>query len=179
MNLTKEAFKTAATFWGCFALLLGIAYLPGCVTGGAIGASQQAVGSVYANAKLGKLDPSAAGTAAQKQAVADLTRVGNDLNAFAAGKLSFVELGAVEAQLKLDGVALSSNTEALNQINTVLNIFAKAMSGPGGTVTPQQALVQGDIANVVSGFQISVQTYEGQWSVTNPAAWPTPTPPTS
>lgn len=164
------------------ALLASTLAFTGCATtagGLAVAGGEQAGGDLYANAKLGRIDPTAAGTAAQIQAVADLTRVGNDLKAFVAGTLSNVELGAVEATLKRDGVALSSNTNALNQINSVLNIFVKAVSGVNGLVTPYQALAQGQVANIVSGFQTAIQTYEGQWSVTNPGAWPTIPPPTS
>lgn len=161
-------------------LLLSIATgalaLGGCagqVAGVAIASGEQASGDIYANSKLAKVDPSPAGTAAQKQAVSDLGRVGTDLQSFAAGTLSAFELGAVEAQLKSDGVALSSNTQAIDDINSILNIFAKSVTA-SGLVTPQQALAQGVITNIVSGFATSIQDYEGQWSVSNPGAWTAP-----
>lgn len=161
-----------------FAILGLTLILTGCATaagGLAVATGEQASGDIYANAKLGKIDQTAAGTPAQKQAVADLTRVGNDLKAFGAGTLSFTELGAIEAQLKKDGVSLSSNTQAVNQVQSVLNIFSQNVAGPNGSVAPLQSLIQGNITNIVSGFNISIQIYEGQWSVTNPGAWPAPT----
>lgn len=163
-------------------LLLVLAVIPafsGCATtagGIAVAGGEQAVGDVYANAKLAKVDKTSAGTLAQKAAVADLNRVGVDLKAFAAGTLSSFELGAVEEQLYVDKVALTSNTDALTQVNSVLNLFAKAVTSVNGLVLPAQAQVQGAIANIVSGFNTSISTYEGIWSVSNPGVWTAPVP---
>ena len=74
------------------------------------------------------------------------------------------------------GVALSNNSAAVQQITSILNIFAHNVAGPNGTVLPAQAQVQAAIANITSGFSISEATYEGSWSVSNPGAWPAPTP---
>lgn len=154
-----------------------LAAITACTTAGgiAIAGGEQAAGDLYANAKLGKVDPSPAGTAAQKRAIEDLQRVGADLKAFAAGTLTQYELGNIEAQLKLDGVALSSNTKALDDINSILNLFAHSVTSVSGLVLPAQAQVQGAVANLVSGFNLSIQDYEGQWNVTNPGVWPPPT----
>lgn len=165
-------------FRGAFVLIvinLALSF-SGCATtagGLAIAGGEQAVGDVYANAKLAKIDGSPAGTAAQQAAVTDLTRVAVDLKAFAAGTLTPYELGNIEAQLNADKLALSSNTAAINQVTSVLNIFAGAVTS-SGLVLPAQALVQGNVANIVSGMNISIQTYEGQWNVTNPGVWPSP-----
>lgn len=151
--------------------------LSGCATtagGIVIAGAEQAGGDVYANAKLASIDGMAAGLAAQKAAVADMTRLGTDLKSFAAGTLSSYELGNIEAQLKADGLALSSNTAAVNQIASILNIFAQSVSGVNGLVLPAQAQAEGAIANVVSGVNLAIQNYEGQWNVTNPGAWPAP-----
>jgi hypothetical protein len=165
---TKNLFVLA----GALALA---AFSTGCATttGVQIGVASgtQAAGDIYANTKLDKIDKTPAGTAAQQAGVADLVRVGTDLKAFAAGTLSNYELGAIEEQLHKDGVALSNNTDALNQINSVLNIFAHAVTSVSGLVLPAQSQLQGGIANLVSGFQVSIDTHEGRWSVTNPAAW--------
>lgn len=150
----------------------------GCASyavGTAVAAGEQASGDLYANSKLNKVDASPAGTAAQKSAVADLTRVSADLNALAAGTLSFTELGAIQAQLKADGVALSSNQGAVDDIASILNIFSKTLTGPNGTVLPAQSIAIGTIKNITSGVAISVATAEGGWSVTNPGVWPAPT----
>lgn len=150
----------------------------GCASyaaGTAIAAGEQATGDAYANSKLAKVDGTSAGTAAQKQAVADLTRVSTDLNALAAGSLSFTELGAVQAQLKVDGVAFSGNSEAATDITSIANIFSKTLTGPNGTVLPAQSIAIGTIKNITSGVAISVATAEGGWSVTNPGVWPAPT----
>lgn len=151
--------------------------MSGCATtagGIAIAAGEKATGDVYANAKLASIDPSTNGTAAQTAAIADLARVGADLKAFAAGSLSPYELGNVEAQLKKDGLALSSNTAAVNQITSILNIFAQSVTGVNGLVLPAQAQVQASIANIVAGVNVAIQNYEGQWNVTNPGVWPAP-----
>ena len=170
---TKNRTILAAAFVLCgFSLLL-----TGCATtagGLAAAGGEQAAGDVYANTKLAKIDGSPAGTAAQKAAVADFTRIGTDLQALTAGTLTPYEQGNIEAQLKLDGLAFSSNTQVVDDINSIVNIFAHAVTSVNGLVLPAQSVAQGTAANIASGINLSVQDYEGQWNVTNPGVWPPP-----
>jgi hypothetical protein len=154
----------------------------GCATSAvanqAIATGEVSVGDVYANAKLGAIDSSPAGTAAQKQAVADLTRLGADLNLFVQGKLTQFELGALTTQLQKDQLALSNNVKATDQINSILNIFAQTATA-GGYVTPYASLVQGNVTNIVNGLGQAIQYQEGKWSVSNPGVWVAPSSPTT
>ena len=142
--------------------------LAGCAT---------AAGDVFANALLNKVDSSSAGLTAQKTAVADLNQVGVDLKAFAAGTLTPYELGNIRGKLSNDKIAVSANSEAVNDVTSILNIFAQSVAGVNGLVLPAQSQVQNTIANAVAGLNASIQTYEGQWNATNPGAWPAPTTP--
>jgi hypothetical protein len=170
----KYHIRILLAFLGCFSLV----FVTGCATqagGIAIASGEQGIGALYANSKLAKVDPSPAGTAAQKAAVADLQRVSTDLSAFVAGKLTFGELGAVEAQLQADKVALSSNTAAVSDITSILNIFAQNLgSGANGVVLPQQAIASQVVADVNLGVTNAVNTFEGRWSITNPTVWTVP-----
>jgi hypothetical protein len=154
--------------------------LAGCATtagGIAIAGGEKAAGDVFANALLNKVDSSSAGLTAQKTAVADLNQVGVDLKAFAAGTLTPYELGNIRGKLSNDKIAVSANSEAVNDVTSILNIFAQSVAGVNGLVLPAQSQVQNTIANAVAGLNASIQTYEGQWNATNPGAWPAPTTP--
>lgn len=168
---------------GYFLALASVSVLnTGCATSAvanaAIATGEVTVGDAYANAKLGALDSSPAGTAAQKQAVADLTRLGVDLKLFVQGTLTQFELGALTTQLQKDKLALSNNVKATDQINSILNILAQSATS-GGYVTPYASLVQGNVTNIVNGLGQAIQYQEGKWSVTNPGVWVAPASPTT
>ena len=161
---------------GLIGLIAGALALSGCATlGNGVATGEVEAGNAYTIAKLNKLDGSPAGYAAQKQAVADFQRVGADLQSFAAGKLGAYELGNVLDQLKADKVALSNNQGAVDQISTLLNLFSQQVNAlPNGAVSPQVALAQGVVTNVIAGFNVAILYEEGKWGRQNPAGWPAP-----
>jgi hypothetical protein len=177
MKIHQNPFFRAAFLLGALTAILS---WTGCATtagGIAIAGGEKAAGDIFANTLLQKVDTSPAGLVAQKAAVADLTRVGADLKAFGAGTLTPYELGNIRGQLAADKIAVSANSEAVNDVTSILNIFAQSVTGVNGLVLPAQSQVQGTIANAVAGLNASIQTYEGQWNATNPGAWPAPASP--
>lgn len=158
-----------------FAGALGLAALftSGCATGQATATGEAAVGDAWSTYELGKVDPSPAGTAAQKQAVALLQRVSTDVSAFANGTLSQQELGAITETLNEAKLNVISNVKATDQLNQILQLLqTQVVVGPGGTVSPIQALEVGAVNNIKVGIANAISYFEGKWSVSNPAVWP-------
>lgn len=159
--------------------LCASAFLSGCVSTNAaanlaIASAQVTGGSFYATSKLEAVNGSPAGTAAQKQVVADLTLLGTDLNLFATGKLSDQANGALQQTLNQDKLALASNQKAVDDITQILNLLSQTAVGatPAGVTLPSTALLAQTIGNIVTGVNKSVAFFEGKWSVSNPTIWP-------
>ena len=145
--------------------------LPGCVTQVGVTA-EQAAGQGYAEFELGA-STSAADAASR---IAALTRLETDLPNIPLGKVSDLELGALNAQLqpaKL-GINTSDPTKQniLSAIASLGNLIAQNASLGGETAG--QALVSADYANASLGIGMGINYIEGGWTITNPTWVPAP-----
>jgi hypothetical protein len=149
-----------------FAALAAIT-LPGCVTQVGVTA-EQAAGQGYAEFELNQAT-SASDAAAR---IAALTRLQTDLPNIPLGKVSNMELGALNAQLQAakEGINTSDPTkqQILGQIASLINLVATNASSTGGENLNQAALSAG-CTNAATGISLGIQYVEGGWSVTNPS----------
>jgi hypothetical protein len=144
-------------------------------TGSEIAAGEASGGDLYASYKLQQVGNT--DTVTQKLIVSTLTRLEVDLNAFAAGTLTAQEQGSINQLLAQEKLNLPTNVNqnVASDLTQIANIFLQGVvAGPGGTVTPIQALAQGQIKNITNGIQYATSNAIGKWQITNPAGWPAP-----
>ena len=140
--------------------------LPGCVTQVGVTA-EQAAGQGYAEFELGA-STSAADAASR---IAALTRLETDLPNIPLGKVSNLELGALNAQLQAAKEGINTNDptkqQILGQIASLINLVAINASSTGGE-NANQALVSAGCTNAATGIGLGISYVEGGWTVTHP-----------
>lgn len=143
---------------------------------------EEGAGNAWAQYKLGQIDPSFAGTAAQQAVVTTMGRLEADLVAFASGTLDPGEQGYINGLLTNEKllVPTNANPEVIDQLTSLANIFqTNIVAGANGTVTPIEAQAQGAAKNAILGIKAAIKYREGKWALTNPNIWTAPPPPPS
>ena len=147
-------------------LPLGCALTPVDVT------AQEGAGKLYAQFELGNVSSAAQAATA----IAALQRLETDLPNIPLGKVSDLELGALNAQLQQAklGINTSDPTKQniLSAIASLGNLIAQNASLGGETAG--QALVSADYTNASLGIGMGINYIEGGWTITNPTWVPAP-----